>query len=76
MDTPAKRGCVVKCSTAERHSPKRNSGWPTAQEYLFFLTDGCWGYIPTLSRNCRGWQTWAFVRSSHRHGGLSAQHPA
>lgn len=39
MDTPARRGCIVSCSTAELHSLKRSPGWLMAQECLFFLRD-------------------------------------
>lgn len=35
MDRLASRGCKVKCSTTELHSPKRSPDWLIAWEHLF-----------------------------------------
>lgn len=45
MDIPARRGCIVNCSTTELHSLKRSPGWLMAREHLFFLRDAGEGFL-------------------------------
>lgn len=55
MDTLARRGCIVNCSTAELHSPKRSPGWLIAQERLFFLRDAGKGSPAEAAGNSKLW---------------------